>query len=173
MNDKIDWGYLFNETRARVYLVWAVLIPTGFVATHYYQRKEINAFWAILSVIGLVYMYKVMPLRVSQMKKIFNVWLITIIAGMVVSGLVFYSETAAAGKLIANLGAFWLVVMAVGYAWNGLVDAPARWYWFAAILNIVVAVLCYTNDAFSAGQYLLAAVVTAWSMLNLWLFRTI
>lgn len=172
MNDRIDWEYLRLDTRARVYFLWAVLLLIGFVATHFYQIKLINGFWAFLSVIGLYYMYRVMPLKVKQMKRIFIVWLLTILAGMVVSGLVFYVHGSAAGLLISHLGAFWMLVMAVGYALNGLVDPPATWYWFAAALNVIFGVLCFTVDALLPGQYLIAAVVSSWSMLYLWLLRT-
>lgn len=172
MNDKIDWQYQLLDSRARVYLLWAVLVTAGFIATHFYQNKLINGVWATLSVIGLGFMYKVMPLRVTQMKRIFVAWVVTIVFGMAVSGLVFYSGSAAAGNLIAHLGGFWLLVMAVGYFWNGLVDAPATWYWFAAAINFVFGILCFTVDALAPGQYLIAAVVSAWSMLNLWVFRS-
>lgn len=169
---KIDWQYLLLDTRARVYLLWAGLITVGFVATHFYQVKLINGFWAFLSVIGIYYMYKVMPLRVRQMRHIFLGWLLTIIAGMTVSGIVFYLELPFAGFLINHLGAFWLVLMAQAYAGNGIVDRPATWYWFAAGLNLMFGILCFTVDALIPGQYLIAAVVSAWSMLYLWLFRT-
>ncbi len=78
-NDKVDWQYLLSDSRARVYLLWAVLLGIGFVATHFYQNKNINGVWTLLSLIGLGYMYKVMPLRVTQMKQIFRVWIVTIV----------------------------------------------------------------------------------------------
>lgn len=171
MNEKVDWQYLLLDTRARVYLLWAMLTAIGFTATHYYQAYLINGFWALLSFIGLGYMVLVMPLKVRQMQRIFLAWGATIAAGMAVSAAVFYSSSAAAGNIIAHLGAFWMLVMAVGYAWNGLVDRPATWYWFAAGLNLLFGVLCFTVDAFAAAQYLIAAIVSAWSMLYLWLFR--
>ena len=171
MNDKIDWEYLRLDTRARVYFLWAVLVTVGFVATHFYQHKFINGFWAFLSIIGIYYMYHVMPLKVRQMRHIFMVWLLTILAGMTVSGVVFYIGGSTFGFLISHLGAFWLLVMAQAYAGNGLVDPPATWYWFAAALNAVFGILCFTVDALVPGQYLIAAVVSAWSMLYLWLFR--
>jgi hypothetical protein len=172
MNDKVDWQYLLTDNRARVYLLWAVLVTVGFVATHYFQNKLINGFWATLSVIGLGFMYFIMPLGDKRMRRIFYGWLVTIIFGMTVSGVVFYLETPTTGNLIAHLGAFWLLIMAVGYAWNGLVDAPSNWYWFAAFINLLFGLLCFTMDIFTASQYLIAAIVSAWSMLYLWLFRS-
>lgn len=163
---------LFTQTRARVYLLWAILATGGFIATHYYQRKQINAAWFSISVIGLVYMFKVMPMQVRQMKQILMAWLVPITIGMVVSGLVFYIKDDIAYKTIANLGGFWLAVMAAGYLWNGLVDRPASWYYFAVVINIVAAYLCYTNDNWRSVQYLIAAIISAWSMVNLWFFRT-
>lgn len=169
---KLDWQYLFLDTRARIYLLWAALLSSGFVATHFYQAKIINGFWAVLSVIGMYYMFKVMPLKVKQMRHIFLGWLVTITVGMAVSGIVFYLELPFAGFLINHLGAFWLVLMAQAYAFNGLVDRPARWYWFAAVLNLVFGILCFTVEGLISGQYLIAAIVSTWSMLYLWLFRT-
>lgn len=171
MKDKVDWQFLFLDTRARVYLVWAVLTTVGFTATHYYQVKQINVFWTVLSLIGMYYMYRTMPLRVSQMQHIFLGWLLTIIAGMVVSGLIFVFLTPLSGFLISHLGGFWLLVMAQAYAGNGYFDKPAKWYYVVALLNFVSGVLCLTVDAFVPGQYLIAAVVSGWSMLLLWLYR--
>lgn len=171
MNDKVDWQFLFLDTRARVYLLWAGLATIGFAATHYYQNQLINAYWALLSVVGLYYMYKVMPLRVRQMQHIFWGWFVTISLGMAVSVIIFYFDLAPAGFLIGHLGGFWLVIMAVAYFINGYFDKPAAWYNFAAALNLVFGLLCLTVDVFLPGQYLIAAVISAWSMLYLWLFR--
>lgn len=172
MNDKVDWQYLFLETRARVYLLWAALTTIGFVATHFYQNKLINVYWLLLSVVGLYYMYRVMPLKVKQMRHIFLGWFVSISIGMAVSGIIFYLDLAPAGFLIGHLGGFWLLVMAQAYAVNGYVDQPGNWYYVAAVLNLVFGILCLTVDAFLPGQYLIAAVVSAWSMLYLWLFRS-
>lgn len=168
----IDWKYLFGTTRARVYLLWAVLVPVGFIATHLHQEHNINALWTLLSVIGLVYMIRVMPLRVHQMQKIFLSWAVPIIVGLAVSGAAFYIHTAAAATFISHLGAFWLLVMGVGYVLNGLVDHPSRWYWIAAAMNFAVGIACLTVDALMPGQYLIAAIIGSWSMLNLWVFRS-
>jgi hypothetical protein len=167
----MDLKYLVTATRPRVYLMWAVLLPAGFVATHFYQQQAINILWVFISIVGLGYMYKVMP-RVHQMHRIIFAWFVPILAGMIVSGGLFYVHTHSAVHLISHLGAFWLGVMAFGYFWNGLVDRPSGWYWFAAILNAAAAFACYQYDAFVDVQYLVAAIVSAWSMLNLWLFRS-
>lgn len=171
MNEKIDLGFLLSDTRARVYLLWAFLATLGFIATHFYQRQQINGVWYLISLVGLGYMYRVMPLRVKQMRNIFLAWTLPIVSGLFVSGLVFRLESYWAINLIARLGAFWLVVMAVGYFLNGLVDPPSRWYWFAAGLNLAAGILCFTVEQLLSTQYLIAAIVSAWSMLNLWIFR--
>lgn len=170
MNERLSLTFLLNDTRSRVYLLWAVLVTAGFVATHYVQRKQINPVWAVMSLVALGYMLRVMPLRVRQMRLIFLSWLVPIFIGMTVSGLAFIVEPLFG--LVPYLGSFWLVVMAVGYAWNGLVDEPAGWYWFAVGINLVGAILCSFVDAFVMQQYLVAAVISGWSMVNLWLFRT-
>lgn len=170
MNSTVDWFYLLHASRARVYLLWAVLGFGGFVATHFWQLRTINAVWFVLCVIGMGYMARVMPLKVGKMKQIYLSWLVPIVIGMAVSGLVFYIDEWA--RLIPYLGVFWLVVMAAGYAWNGLVDAPSKWYHFAAVLNLAAAVLCYVSPLYLEYQYVVAAIVTGWSMLYLWLLRT-
>jgi hypothetical protein len=169
---EIDIQYLLNTTRARIYLLWAVLVTGGFVATHFYQDQNINIIWTIISVIGLGYMLKTMPMRVGQMRRIFFAWFVPIVLGMVVSGAVFYVDSVEASKLIAHLGAFWLLVMSTGYFLNGLVDAPSNWYWFAAALNLVAGLACFIIPELLPTQYLIAAIVSAWSMLNLWIFRS-
>lgn len=170
MNDTLDFKFLLNDTRSRVYLLWAFLITAGFIATHYYQMKNINGVWFVISIIGLGYMFKVMPLKVTSMRNIFLAWLVPIVFGMTVSGLAFKIESFT--EIIPYLGAFWLLVMAAGYALNGLVDSPSKWYWFAAVLNAMTGLACFYIDSFTAAQYLVAAAVSAWSMLNLWIFRT-
>ena len=169
---EIDLRYLTITTRARVYLLWAILATVGFIATHFFQERQINIVWTIISVIGLGYMAKVMPLRVGQMRRIFMAWLLPITLGMLASGLAFFFENASAYNFISHLGAFWLLVMAAGYILNGIVDAPSGWYWFAAILNAVAGAALYAFDWLLPMQYLMAALVSAWSMLNLWVFRS-
>lgn len=152
-------------------MLWAILATLGFVVTHYFQVKQVNAFWTFLSIVGMYYMYRVMPMKVRLMRHIFWGWLLTIGFGMVVSGFVFIIDVPLSGFIIQHLGAFWLIVMAQAYAGNGYFDQPARWYYFAAAINLIFGVLCFTVDAFLPGQYLIAAVISAWSMLYLWLFR--
>ncbi len=169
MNETADLRIMFASSRGRVYLVWAAICGVGFVWTHYYQNPNINIIWTILSIVGFVYMYKVMPLKIDQMKKIFMAWLVPITIGMVWS--VLAVRTDLMPELVPDLGAFWLIVMAAGYIWNGLVDAPALWYYVVASANIVLAALIYTNTDLYNVQYLLIAVVSLWSMLMLWVFR--
>lgn len=171
LNENIDLKFLLGDTRARVYLLWAFLASFGFVATHYYQRQQINGAWFLISILGLGYMYRVMPLRVKQMRNIFLAWAVPITFGMVVSAAVFYSQSDLASGLIIRLGAFWLIVMSVGYFLNGLVDAPSKWYWIAAALNLAAGVTFFLINDLLAAQYLIAAVISGWSMLNLWIFR--
>lgn len=171
MNEKIDWNFLFSETRARIYLLWAGLTVIGFSAAHS-SRKDlvINSFWVILSIVGLGYMYRVMPMRLQQAKRIWQAWFWPITIGLVVSFAAFYVRPLFA--IVPYLGSFWLLVMAVGYALNGRVDPPSLWYWLAAGLNVAAAVLCALSPDFQAVQWLVTAAVSGWSMLNLWLFRS-
>lgn len=138
--------------------------------THYYQQRAINGIWFLISVVGMYYMFRVMPMRVRQMQKIFAAWLVPIVFGMAVSGLVFYIPQWRG--LIGYLGAFWLLIMAAGYFLNGLVDEPAFWYYFAAAINFVAGAVLLLDSSLLSVQYLIAAIISAWSMLNLWLFRS-
>ena len=168
MDSKINLDTLTTTSRARVYLLWAVLTGIGFTATHYYQVPAINLLWLVISVIGLGYMYKVMPLGVSQMKRIFLAWLVPIIIGLLFS--VIAVRTQILPELVGYLGGFWLLVMAVGYLWNGLSDNSGLWYYVAAVVNLVAAVAIYSSDQLLVIQYLVAAIVSVWSMLMLWVF---
>ncbi|MET0779682.1 MAG: hypothetical protein ABWY71_02505 [Candidatus Saccharimonadales bacterium] len=167
----MDLRFLVTATRARVYLLWAILAPAGFVTTHFYQNHNVNYVWMGISLVGLGYMWRVMPLRVVQMRHIFLSWLVPIVAGIIFTGALFYLHEPWAGNAIAHLGAIWLGIMAIGYFLNGLADSPSSMYWFAVILNAGFAVACLF-DVFLPAQYLVAAIVSAWSMLFLWLFRS-
>lgn len=155
-----------------MYLVWAILVPAGFVVTHFYQHHLINVLWTVISAIGLYFMFRVMPMRVKQMQRIFLAWCVPIALGMLVSGVVFMVHTDVTAALIGHLGAFWLGVMALGYFLNGLADPPSGWYWFNVLTNAVGCYLCFTVNSFVAGQYWIAAIISGWSMVNLWLFRS-
>ncbi len=170
MDDTVNFRDLWQDSRAKVYLLWAALTAVGYIATHYYQDKNINFVWFILSTIGLGYMYKIMPLRVVQMKRIFLAWLIPVSVGIAVSIVTVRLDIIS--QLVGYLGIFWLLVQAVGFVWNGLVDRPGFWYYIAAGLSISAAALCYFVDVFLSQQYLIAAIVTVWGMLNLWIYRT-
>lgn len=170
MQEKVRWKFLISDTRSQVYLLWAVIVAVGFVTTHNYQRKEINIAWFALSVLGLGFMLKVMPLKIRQMKLILLSWLVPVTFGMAVSYLAFRLDSLL--ELTGYLGVFWLFVMAAGYIWNGIVDPPSKWYFIAAGMNIIAGVLCYFAEPFLVQQYLIAAIISTWSMLNLWLLRT-
>lgn len=171
MNEKIDWSYLFNDTRARIYLLWAALVAVGFASAHYSRSvNNVNIFWLVLSVLGLGYMYKVMPLRVKAAQAVLQTWFWTILSGVIVSFLAF--KLPALAELSAYLGVFWLLLLAVAYLVNGLYDRPAAWYWVAMVLHIVAALACIVSNDFLRVQWLVAAIVSTWATLNLWIFRT-
>jgi hypothetical protein len=171
-SQEIDWRYLLHATRARIYLMWAVLTAGGFTATHFYQNHNINYLWSAIAIVGLTYMYKTMPIRVAQMRQIFLAWLVPIVLGMTVSGAVFYIDTPWAANLTGYLGAFWLLVMAFGYFLNGLIDPPSGWYWFNAGFNFLAGMACFYIPDLVPVQYIIAAIASGWSMLNLWIFRS-
>lgn len=170
MSDKLDYDAIIHESRPRVYLLWAALTGIGYTTTHYYQNPNINYIWFVLALIGLGYMYHAMPLRVHQMKNIFRAWLFPITIGILIS--IIAVRTDLIPSLIQYLGVFWLIVQAVGFTLNGLVDAPGKWYFIAAGTNVAAAAACYLIAELTIIQYLIAAVVTAWSMLMLVIFRS-
>lgn len=161
---------LITESRPRVYLLWAFITGIGYTATHYYQNPNINVVWTGLSIIGLGYMYKVMPINVKQMRHIFLAWLVPITIGIAIS--VVAVRTDLLPDLVTYLGAFWLFISAIGYFFNGLVDPPAAWYYIIAAVNLIFAGIVYSYAELNEIQYLVAAIVSVWSMLSLWLFRS-
>lgn len=169
MNEKLHLSSLLYESRARVYALWAAIVGVGYVSTHYYQNANINAVWTVLSVIGFAYMYKVMPLRVKQMKHIYTSWLVPILIGIAVS--VVSVRTDLLPELVGYLGAFWLLVQAAAFFWNGLVDGPGLWYYIVAGVNFIGAAILYSSVDLLIVQYLLVAIISVWSMLMLLIFR--
>lgn len=151
-------------------MLWAVLVLAGFIATHFNQQQSINLMWFVISVVGLGYMLKVMPLRIKKLRLIYLSWFVPITVGLVFSTLVF--KTAALSVYISYLGSYWLFVMAVGYFLNGLADPPAKIYWYNTCLNALAGLLIAMIGNLLPVQYLIAAGVSAVSMLNLWLLRT-
>lgn len=170
MNNQIDWHFLFTNVRSRVYLLWAALTGLGFTATHFYQQQNINIFWFILSIVGLGYMLMVMPLRIKKLRLIFLSWLVPISIGLIYSGAVF--RIPALSPYISSLGSYWLFVMAVGYFLNGLADPPTKWYWVNACINAIAGLCIVIFIDLLPYQYLMAAVISVFSMLSLWWHRT-
>ena len=103
------------------------------------------------------------------MREIYLSWLIPIALGIAVS--ILTAQFGLFPTLIGYLGVLWMFLMAVGYVANGVVDPPSEWYFIAAGVNATVGVICYNNVDILHYQYLIAAVVSTWSMLSLWLFR--
>lgn len=166
MQDRVDIKAITASSRGRVYLLWAALVAVGYVATHYFQRQPINGLWFVLSVIGLGYMFKVMPLRIAMMKRIYLSWLVPIAIGMAFSAASFYVDVLTI-ELLGYLGAFWLLIQAIAFTWNGAVDPPGKWYYVAAAVNAAAAITCYLWQPLTEYQYLVAALVSTWSMLLL------
>lgn len=169
MNERADLRVMASTSRGKVYLLWAALVGIGFVWTHLYQNPNINIIWTVLSIVGFGYMYKAMPLKLEPMRRIYASWLIPVFIGMAWS--VLAVRTDILPELVSYLGPFWLIVMAVGYIWNGLVDSPGLWYYIAGAVNVLAAIAIYLNSDLLEVQYLLIAVISIWSMLMLWVFR--
>ena len=155
----------------RVYLVWAIAILIGFVATHFYQLPGINNLWLFLSLLGLAYMgfsLKRLQLRDQTLVLIGLLWLFTIAFGMIISILAFVIEPL--GELIAYLGVFWLGLMGLAHLFNGAVDRSYV-YWLTGGVQILTGVLCFVVEPLHAVQYLMAGGIGSTAMLTLILFR--
>ncbi len=155
--------------RRRVYAVWAVIILAGFIATHYYQNPNINGIWAGLSLVGLGYMAKVMPLRLPRMRKIMAVWVVVIVIGLAVSWAVVH--LAAFADYLTYLGCGWLILLGIGHLVNGVVDPPSGAYYVSGGIQIVAGLACILISQLLNIQYLVAGVVGAFGMVWLILNR--
>lgn len=167
---KLGWKYWFLDKRAQVYLLWLIIVPPGYIHLYYEQPLWINWPWLATCVIGLGYMAYVMRPFAGKLRPIFYAWLFPLLIGMIISFL------AASGPefyaLLPKLALVWAVVQAVGYALNGLVDAPAGWYWLATASHVLAALFIIAFPSLIALHWLMLAVVSTWSLLNLWLFRS-
>lgn len=163
-------GPYWNVCR-RVYLVWAIVILIGFVATHFYQLPGINNLWLILSVLGLAYMgfsLKQLQFRDRTLVLIGLLWLFTIAFGMMISILAFAIEPLA--ELSSYLGVFWLGLLGLAHLFNGAIDRSYI-YWLTGSTQILTGVLCFVVEPLQPVQYLIAGVISSTAMLVLILFR--
>ncbi len=163
---RLYWGIC-----RRVYLVWAIVILIGFVATHFHQLPDINYLWLLLSVTGLTYMgflLKQLQFRDRTLVWIGLLWLFTIGFGLVTSILAFVIEPLA--ELGAFLGVFWLGLMGLAHGFNGIIDR-SRMYWLTGITQILASILCFAVEPLQSLQYLMAGVIGSIAMLMLILFR--
>jgi hypothetical protein len=155
----------------RVYLVWAIAILIGFIATHFHQLPDINKLWLFLSALGLAYMgfsLKQLHFRDRILMRIGLLWLFTIAFGMTISILAFLIEPLA--ELSATLGVFWLGLMGLAHLFNGAVDRSYI-YWLTGGAQILTSMLCYVVEPLQLLQYLIAGAIGSTAMLMLILFR--
>jgi hypothetical protein len=155
----------------RVYLVWAIVILIGFVATHFHQLPDINNLWLLLSVVGLTYMgflLKQLQFRDRTLVWIGLLWLFTIAFGLMVSIFAFVIDPLA--ELSAYLGIFWLGLMGLAHLFNGVVDRIPM-YWLTGGTQILTSVICFVIEPLQSLQYLIAGVIGSAAMLTLILFR--
>jgi hypothetical protein len=155
----------------RVYLVWAIMILIGFIATHFYQIPNINNLWLILSAIGLGYMgfsLKQLQFRDPMLAMIGLLWLFTIAFGLMISILTFVIEPLA--ELSLYLGIFWLGLMGLAHLFNGVVDRSYI-YWLTGSAQILTGVLCFALEPLQSLQYLIAGLIGSAAMVALILFR--
>ena len=155
----------------RVYLVWAIIVFIGFVATHFYQRPEINYLWLFLSLIGLGYMgffLKKISFRDVQLLYIGLVWLLTIAFGLAVSMITFVYEPL--GEMSAYLGIFWLFLMGLAHGFNGIVDRSYL-YLITSSIQILAGAVFLIFEPIQTMQYLAAGIVGSAAMVGLILYR--
>lgn len=143
----------------RVYLVWAIVILVGFVATHFHQLPDINHLWLLLSVLGLGHMgfeLKHLQFRDRTLITIGVLWLLMIGFGLIISAIVFKIEPLA--ELSTYLGIFWLGLMGLAHLFNGMVDR-SNVYWLTGGVQIITGVLCFTVESLQPWQYLFAGFI--------------
>jgi hypothetical protein len=155
--------------RKRVYAIWAAIVAVGFTGTQLYQDPNINGLWLVLSIVGFVSMYRLMPLSVPRMRSIYGVWVATVVFGLIISSLAFKIEFFYG--IAPYLGGFWLMLMGAGFIGNGLVDSPSKHYYAMGALQIAIGALCIVIPALVGVQYVAAAVVGTLAMVWLLLFR--
>jgi hypothetical protein len=155
----------------RVYLVWAIIVFTGFITTHFYQRPEINYLWLVLSAMGLGYMGLLLKqMRFWQQKLLYIglLWLLTITFGLTISVIVFVYQPL--GEMSAYLGIFWLLLMGLAHILNHVVD-PSQVYLQSGGIQILTGTICFIFEPLLSIQYLAAGLVGALAMVWLILFR--
>lgn len=161
MDQAVPSVSFWNPLR-RMFLAWAVIILAGFIATHFNQSDRINWAWLVLSIGGLVYMKRILPFSDRGSRNVFFVWFGVIAVGMAFSFAAF--RVAFLAALSGYLGAFWLVLMALGHALTGMLDGKAV-YALTALLQIVLAGVVYYNVGNALlYQHLIAGVVGSVAM---------
>lgn len=166
-----SFSRLLTDRRTQTYLVWLLIVTAGWVLTHLRMSPEVNIGWGITVLFGLGFMVYAMPLRQRRMQSILAIWTGILLFGMAASAAAFYSP--ALGPLISYLGVFWLLLLAVAFALNGLVDPPSRWYYVASALHVMAAGAAVISPWLLYYQYLLAAAAAVLGMGGLWLFRSL
>jgi hypothetical protein len=151
----------------RVYLLWAIIIFVGFIATHFHQLPEINYLWLLLSAIGLGYMGLLLQkihFRDLRLVYIGILWLLTIAFGLMISIITFIYQPLA--ELTAYLGIFWLFLMAIAHVLNGIIDRN-RTYLLTGGMQAIAGAACLVFSPLQAMQYLAAGLVGSLAMVGL------
>ncbi len=158
----------WNDGR-KVFMLWAVIVLVGFIGTQYDQSSfnKVNGIWAILSIIGLVYMKMKMSFAYADLKRIYLVWLVLIVLGVAFSQAAFLNASLA--QYIQYLGAIWLFIMAAGHALTGIIDKKKLYIGTTAIQVIAGVAVLLVPGALEV-QYLIAGIVGAASMIALVLY---
>lgn len=155
----------FLNPKHRVFLGWALLLFVGFLSTHFYQHPNINYIWSVISILGLLLMYKYMPLGVPVLRKTFLNWLVVIIFGMAVSFGVFYIDSI--GWLLEYLGVFWLFLLGIGFLINKLLYPTQKGFLAGGILQLGAAGGCLISVEILFYQYIIASIASSLAMLLL------
>ncbi len=170
----MDTTLVYWNPIRRVFLVWAVIVLGGFTLTYWNLAAgpdNINFWWVVVALIGLVYTKKQMPFSDAGLRNIFLTWSLIIAIGIIYSYQVFNSPALL--PYSQYLGAYWLVLMALGHAVTGLIDKK-KLYVLTVALQIAAAILIVllmpSMPALFALQYLIAGLVGAVAMILLILY---
>ncbi|MDA3950093.1 MAG: hypothetical protein PF508_12855 [Spirochaeta sp.] len=145
-----------------VFCTWGIVELIGWVWTHFWQAPGINWVWLVLTVIGLIPMFMYMSFKVPKLRKILLLWIIVVGFGMIAS-FGSFGWPGFGWLSPIRLGAFWLVIMGIGFLLNALWWTPTTFV-AGGILQLIAGVATWTVPTLVTYQFLVAAVVGSGAM---------
>jgi hypothetical protein len=145
----------------RVFFTWGVVELVGWITTYYWPASGVNWVWLGLAIIGLIPMFMYMSFKSPKLRRILILWIVIVAGGMLASFAAFY--VPAVYRLASYLGAFWLIIMGIGFVINALWWTP-RLFLIGGVLQLAAGVAVALAPGMVLYQYLVAAVVGSGAM---------